>query len=257
MGFIIGAIKIIFLLGFLVLIHEAGHFFMARKCRVKVREFSIGFGKELWSKQGKETKYTIRMIPLGGFVNMLGEEERADEEGSFNKASVGKRILIVAAGAIVNIVFGILVFFILASIVNKSVVDGLIVTKNYLINISQSLIMLVTGKAGSAGEVVGPVGISQMIVGTNTIIDFVYLLSMISISLGITNLLPIPALDGGKILILIIELIRKKQMEEKTELTITSMRIIVTINYCSYSYSKRYYKNNIRGIIWKKIKKNY
>ena len=88
MGFIIGAIKIIFLLGFLVLIHEAGHFFMARKCRVKVREFSIGFGKELWSKQGKETKYTIRMIPLGGFVNMLGEEERADEEGSFNKASV-------------------------------------------------------------------------------------------------------------------------------------------------------------------------
>ena len=56
-SFIINAIKIIFLLGFLVLIHEGGHFLVAKLCKVKVNEFSIGFGKTIWKKQGKETIY--------------------------------------------------------------------------------------------------------------------------------------------------------------------------------------------------------
>ena len=113
-SFIINAIKIIFLLGFLILIHEAGHFLVAKFFKVKVNEFSLGFGKILYSKQRKETKYCIRAFPLGGFVSMEGEDEKSDEEGSFSKLSIPKRILIVAAGATVNIVFGLLVFFILA-----------------------------------------------------------------------------------------------------------------------------------------------
>lgn len=64
MSFIIIAIKIIFILGFLVLIHEAGHFLVARLCRVKVNEFSIGFGPLIWSKQTQKTKYSLRLIPL-------------------------------------------------------------------------------------------------------------------------------------------------------------------------------------------------
>lgn len=64
MNFFIGAIKIIFVLGFLVFIHEGGHFIVAKICKVKVKEFAIGFGPNLWNKQGKETKYSIRMIPL-------------------------------------------------------------------------------------------------------------------------------------------------------------------------------------------------
>lgn len=223
MGFIIGALKIIILLGFLVLIHEAGHFFVAKKCKVKVLEFSIGFGKELWSKQGKETKYSIRLIPLGGFCRMLGEDENSEEEGSFSKAPVWKRLLIVLAGATVNIIFGLVMFIILASIYNHSLQAGLIVTKRYIVSLGQSLVMLVTGDAGSKAAVVGPVGISEMIVNTNGLFDFVYLLSVISVSLGITNLLPIPALDGGKIVILLIELIRKKPIKQKTELTITAL----------------------------------
>ena len=67
---ILNAIKIIFLLGFLVFIHEGGHFLVAKLCKVKVNEFAIGFGKILWQKQGKETKYSLRMIPLGGFCNI-------------------------------------------------------------------------------------------------------------------------------------------------------------------------------------------
>lgn len=64
MSFLLGAIKIIILIGFLVLIHESGHFLVAKVCKVKVREFSIGFGPTLKSWQGKETKYTIRWIPF-------------------------------------------------------------------------------------------------------------------------------------------------------------------------------------------------
>lgn len=64
--FIITAIKIIILLGFLIFIHELGHFLVAKLCKVKVNEFSIGFGPGIWSKQGKETKYALRAIPLRG-----------------------------------------------------------------------------------------------------------------------------------------------------------------------------------------------
>lgn len=95
--FFINAIKIIFLLGLLVFIHEGGHFIVAKLCKVKVNEFAIGFGPTIWKKQGKETKYALRLIPLGGFVSMEGEEERSLEEGSFSKASIPKRIAIVVA----------------------------------------------------------------------------------------------------------------------------------------------------------------
>ena len=114
-SFLISAIKIIFLLGFLILIHEGGHFLVAKLCKVKVNEFAIGFGPTIWKKQGKETKYALRLIPLGGFVSMEGEVESSEKEGSFSKASIPKRIAIVAAGVIVNIIFGLIVYFILMS----------------------------------------------------------------------------------------------------------------------------------------------
>ena len=112
-AFLIAAVKIIILLGFLILIHEAGHLIVAKICKVTVNEFAIGFGPKIWQKQGKETKYTIRLIPLGGFCSMEGEEERSDKKGSFSQASIPKRIAIVIAGATVNILFGLIVYFIL------------------------------------------------------------------------------------------------------------------------------------------------
>jgi len=113
MSILITFLKMIFVLGFLVLIHEGGHFFVAKKCGVKVNEFAIGFGPTILSKQGKETKYAIRLIPLGGFVNLEGEEERIDSETSFSSASAPKRIAILAAGGLVNIIFAVLAYFIL------------------------------------------------------------------------------------------------------------------------------------------------
>lgn len=119
MSVIITIIKIIIILGFLILIHEAGHFLVARLCKIKVNEFAIGFGPTIWKKQGKETKYALRLIPLGGFVNMEGEEERSDAEGSFSKSSIPKRIAVVAAGGLVNIIFALIVYFILMSCMRK------------------------------------------------------------------------------------------------------------------------------------------
>ena len=114
-SFLISAIKIIFLLGFLIGIHETGHFLIAKLCKVRVNEFAIGFGPVIWKKQGKETKYELRLIPLGGFVNMEGEAEQSEKEGSFTKASIPRRIAIVAAGALVNIIFAIIAFSIIIS----------------------------------------------------------------------------------------------------------------------------------------------
>ena len=113
---LITILKIGFILGFLVLIHEGGHFLVAKLCKIKVLEFAIGFGPTIWSKQGKETKYALRLIPIGGFVNMMGEEERSEETGSFSKAGIPKRIAVVLAGGVVNIIFALIVYFVLMSL---------------------------------------------------------------------------------------------------------------------------------------------
>ena len=219
MNIIISAIKIIFLLSFLIFIHEGGHFCIAKLCKVKVNQFAIGFGPKIWSHQGKETLYALRLIPLGGFVSMEGEEQASSDERAFNKASLPKRIAIVAAGALVNIIFGLVVYFILVAIVRKNLLFAFQATGEYIGEFAGSIKMLFTGKVG-VNDLTGPVGISQIVSNTSGIKEFIYMLSMISLSLGITNLLPIPALDGGKIVLLIIEGIRKKPLKENIEIGI-------------------------------------
>ena len=323
---ILNAIKIIFLLGFLILIHEGGHFLVARAFKIEVEEFSIGFGPKIFSKQGKDTKYTLRAIPFGGYVNMLGEVERVNEKGSFSNAKVLPRIAIVAAGGIVNIIFGVIVFFCLTLIAGTNVsttigeiipeysenikalqvgdkileIEGNAVklksdidknmqkinsnnpitllierdgknqyvqvtpsqykdrvyilgiqvaleernlqnnvyyafweTINFTFSIGDSLKMLFTG-AVKADQMMGPIGISEMVAETSSVYNFVYLLSLVSLSLGVTNLLPIPALDGGKILLLIIEGIRGKALKEEIELGIQSAGFTLLILFSLY-----------------------
>ena len=215
----INLIKIAFLLGFLIIIHEGGHFLVAKLCKVKVNEFAIGFGPILLKKQGKETKYVLRAIPLGGFVSMEGEEEHSDVEGSFSKASIPKRIAIVLAGGMVNIIFGLLVYFIIIASYTD-IQNAIEALKFFAVSMIDSLKMLVNGTAFKEEQLMGIVGISEIVVKTNGIINYIYLLAVISVSLGVTNLLPIPPLDGGKILLLLIEAIRKKPLKENVELQI-------------------------------------
>ena len=178
MGFIISAIKIIFILGFLVLIHETGHFIVARICKIKVKEFAIGFGPIILEKQGKETKYALRLIPLGGFVNMLGEEEPSIEEGSFSKASIPKRIAIIMAGGLVNIIFALIVYFILIICMSGSINIAFSYTGKFISSIFESLKLLFTGGV-TIDQMMGPVGISEVVAETKGIAEFVYILSAI------------------------------------------------------------------------------
>ena len=220
-------LKLVILLGFLIFIHEGGHFLVAKLCKVKVNEFAIGFGPTIWKKQGKETKYALRLIPLGGFVSMEGEEEASEEEGSFSKASIPKRLAIVFAGPLVNIVFAIIVYFIVHFIYGittlgdfgvsiKFAADSL---GSFLVDTYNGLVNLFTGKVG-LDQMVGPVGIGGIVASTTGVLSFFSLMAIISLSLGVTNLLPIPALDGGRILLLIIEAIRRKPLSQKTEMII-------------------------------------
>jgi len=103
-------------LGILVAFHEFGHFWVARRCGVKVLRFSIGFGRAIWQTTDRYgTEYTIAAIPLGGYVKMLDEREgdvAPSERGSaFNSQSVWKRIAIVSAGPLANFLLAILVFW--------------------------------------------------------------------------------------------------------------------------------------------------
>lgn len=411
-NFIIIALKVIFLLGFLILIHEGGHFLVAKLCKVKVNEFAIGFGPTIWKKQGKETKYALRLIPLGGFVNLEGEEERVESKNSFSEASIPKRMAIIVAGGLVNIIFGLLVYFILMSsignntslvvdktmpeyaaqqsgiiigdeiikindkkinvksdidkILNKSngeelkitikrdgkqkeislkptakehkstgiylksgdnstkivtvekgstaqrqglkandkiqkingievnnredivtainsskdnekiiftihrgnnnleievtpdtlytyylgvqfkpaqnnipnnMYYGLFETRDFILTITDNLKMLFTGNVG-LDQMMGPLGISEAVANTNGLQDFIYLLALISLSLGVTNLLPFPALDGGKFVLLLLEAIRGKKLKQNTEINLQLLGfalLIVLALYVTYN----------------------
>lgn len=88
----------------LVIIHELGHFTLAKLNGVKVEEFAIGMGPKLFGISGKETLYSFRAIPIGGYVRMLGEEEESSDERSFSNKSPAQRLSIVAAGPIMNFI---------------------------------------------------------------------------------------------------------------------------------------------------------
>ena len=138
----------------------------------------------------------------------------------------------------VNIIFAIIVYFILAMTVRGDITNAVVGnrvldadnfenrlyfasynTKEFMLSIVESVKQLFTGKVSSA-ELVGPVGISEVVAKTNGFREFIYILAAISISLGVTNLLPFPPLDGGKIVLILLETIRRKPLKQETEIKI-------------------------------------
>ena len=117
MSEIIGSIWwLLVTLGVLITFHEFGHFWVARKLGVGVLKFSVGFGKPIWSRRGKDnTQYIVAAIPLGGYVKMVDEREgevaEEDLDKAFNRKSVWTRIAIVAAGPAFNLIFAVLAFW--------------------------------------------------------------------------------------------------------------------------------------------------
>ena len=112
----LGILKFLLVISFLVLIHEGGHFLTAKAVGMQVDEFAIGFGPKIWSKKGKETVYSIRCLPLGGFVSLAGETGESDNPRAFANKPVWAKLLVVVMGATVNIVFALVaIFFIVVS----------------------------------------------------------------------------------------------------------------------------------------------
>lgn len=96
--------------GILIIIHELGHFTLAKLNGIKVEEFSIGMGPKILSKQGKETRYSLSLFPIGGYVKMMGEEEVVDDERSFSSKSPLRRLSVIIAGAAMNYLLAIIIF---------------------------------------------------------------------------------------------------------------------------------------------------
>ncbi|MBQ1242751.1 MAG: site-2 protease family protein, partial [Clostridia bacterium] len=101
--------------GLIIFVHEFGHFIFAKLFGVKVNEFALGMGPTIIKKQGKETKYAIRLFPVGGFVSMEGEEEESGDERAFCNQAVWKRMIIIAAGATFNLIMGVIACIILVA----------------------------------------------------------------------------------------------------------------------------------------------
>ncbi len=115
-------------LGFLIFIHELGHFLAAKKAGIKVNTFSIGFGPRIVGYMYKGTEYRLSWLPFGGYVQMEGENpnEQTGAEGEFASASLGKRAFVVIAGPAVNLLFGVLAYWIVFSVGINAGTIGLI-----------------------------------------------------------------------------------------------------------------------------------
>ncbi len=350
--FILEILAAILVFGVIIVVHEAGHFAVAKWMGVRVNEFSVGMGPKIVQKQKGETMYSLRWLPIGGYCAMEGEDEDSDDPGAFSNKPCWKRILVVVAGATMNFVMAfVLLLFALGcclpaqsgeeapafSSVTLSAIDetspayesGLRVGDtvlrvdgkriatdidlvmilqsdedgkfdfvvrrpngdkqekvtlkdvqfrlveaedgtrylsydfavkpikrtvlttlsqaikseySYTVLVWRSLGSIVKGEYG-LNELSGPVGTTEIIadavdtavtdvVQNNSIqglYAFLILVILISVNVGLFNLLPLPALDGGRLLFLLIELVIRKPVPQKYEAIVHTIGFILLI----------------------------
>jgi len=207
----------------IVLVHELGHFFAARRAGVPVYEFSIGFPfspKIITLFRHNETEFTLRLLPLGGFVSFSkeGDEEAAD---LFN-ASLGYRALIMSAGSLFNIGFAFLIFIVVFAMgKHLPVPDAIVASAKTVWSIITGTVDIIIKSISGHGSwegLSGPVGIAAIAgkAAAKGIVNLLYFTGMLSMSLGIMNLIPFPALDGGQLLMLVIEAVKRKPLSLRT-----------------------------------------
>ena len=114
MGIVLSILIMVLILGVLVTVHEAGHFFAAKLSGIRVNEFAIGMGPKIWKKQKGETLYSVRAFPIGGFCAMEGEDGGSEDPRCFGNAKYWKRFVVLIAGSFMNFIVGLLVLMIIA-----------------------------------------------------------------------------------------------------------------------------------------------
>ncbi len=105
----------IIVFGILIAIHEFGHFVAAKACKVRVEEFAIGMGPAIWKKQKGETLYALRILPIGGYCAMTGEDEKSDDPNAFTNQSFWKKLIILCAGSFMNFLLGLVMIVLMYS----------------------------------------------------------------------------------------------------------------------------------------------
>ncbi len=219
-------------LGFsvLILVHEAGHCIAAKICGVQVNEFWLGMGPTLFSRRLGETLYCLKLLPIGGACVMEGEDPLENPAAmasprSFPRAKRWKRFLILVSGVLMNFLIGYLIMLVLYRISNPGAAllqiaqAALAHSAEYAQLVWRSLYELITGTVGM-DQLSGPVGVTgammDMVIHYG-LKQYAALVAFISVNLGVMNLLPIPGLDGGRILFLLIEAVRRKPMRQEIE----------------------------------------
>ncbi|AFA49304.1 M50 family metallopeptidase [Acetobacterium woodii] len=224
----------------LVVVHEFGHFIVAKKTGIFVEEFAIGMGPKLFGHQGKETLFSIRAFPVGGFCKMRGEEPEFDDDGnliprdpsvpidprSFEAKSRGKKLLVLVAGSAMNIIFAMLCLVVIALFsghpnIFDAIRVALLNTWRFSGLIFQSFGMLFTGQVG-LDQLAGPIGMVSMVntfLESGVVMLFAFT-AMLSVNLAIINLFPLPALDGGRIFIILIEIVSRRKLKPELEMKI-------------------------------------
>ena len=232
---------IVAIISFLLLVvsHEFGHMIVGKLCGVRVDEFSVGMGPLIFKKQKGETQYSLRAIPLGGYCKFNEDDEESDDPRAFINASWWKRALILFAGAFMNfLVFLIivsLVFFIIglpqaefSRVLPWAFQNTFAICKDFLGETIAFFGRLFTGKA-QADEVMGIVGIVDVFAEEIEygFINVIYFMGIISLDLAFVNLLPFPALDGGRLLFILIELITRNKVSKRVENAINTAGFMI------------------------------
>lgn len=243
-GILLAVIGVL-LFGLIIFIHEFGHFFTAKLSHVCVNEFSIGMGPKLFSFTRGETQYSLRILPIDGYTVRTGQDlsfalsmaaldstdgtaaldltvKRGEETVTFNDLTIN------TTSADGKQYRAVLDFYVLGeektpwTLIKNAFAD----TYSTVRMIFNSLIGMVTGRFGFK-ELAGPVGTAQAVTQAASaglkqsfgaaVNNIVYIMLVISVNLGIVNLLPLPALDGGRLVFLIIEAIFRRPVPAKYE----------------------------------------
>lgn len=240
---IISVLSFLLVFTIVVLVHEFGHFVVAKRLGFKIYEFSIGFPfspKVATLFKHKETVFTLRLLPLGGFVGFSKEGGGGEAESpEYLRTERWKRALVASAGSILNIVFA---FFLLASVFTigndmpfYEAAAGSVGTITAGFTATFKLLFGLVSGSGSMESLYGPIGIAAMAgkAAGAGLADFLYFTGMLSLSLGILNLLPLPMLDGGHLVILSVESLLRRPLSLKAYQVIgvagISFFIIITL----------------------------
>ncbi len=222
-------VAVAIIIGLLVAIHEYGHLLAAKLCGIPVKRFSIGFGPKLFGFKLAETSYWFSLIPLGGYVLP------ALEESDYRRLPVYKRITFALGGPIANIAGAFVGLFVIGlSQFSLGLFQAVSFAATQLtIGVRQQLfgLSMLFSDFGQASGIIGLVAVGGTQFGS-TLADLLTFSVLINISLAVLNLLPLPPLDGGRVLFCVLEKIYRPIAKVEAPATLIGWALVMVLMVC-------------------------